>query len=144
MATPSPIRMATQKRWRFHISSAYRIGWRTALTLPGIGERPVERAPDRPPPAGLQRIRLIAADPRLELAVQPPEPFQLGVAAPGPAAQPGQESRAQGRGLGLARAPDRDSEQVGLELAEKVHDRGAAVDLELAQRVAGIGRHGIG
>src|SRR2546423_14232629 len=119
IAIPSPPRIATQKRWRLHISSAYRIGWRTALTLPGIGERPVERTPDRPPPAGLQGIRLVAADPRLELAVQLPEPFQLGVAAPGPTAQPRQVGGAQDRGLGLARAPDRGAEPVGLAQAEE-------------------------
>src|SRR5207248_11199488 len=86
-------------------------------TLTGSAVNPTASPLHRPTPLRMQAGGLVARHVRLELPIQLPQTADLGVARPGPAAEAGQEGRAQRSSLGHPRPPYRDTQEVGLELA---------------------------
>ena len=83
---------------------------------------------------------MVARHPRLELAVDLPEVLEISV-LPDARSQPGQKGGAERGRLGLAWPPHRDAEQIGLELAQNVHDGRTAIDPKLTKRLVRVALH---
>src|SRR6266545_689226 len=91
-------------------------------------------------PLRLKGVGLVAGHPWLEPAVELPELLQVSI-LPDTGAEPGQERRAQGGRLGVERTPNRDAEEVRLQLAQHVHHGRPAVDAELAELAPCVAFH---
>src|ERR1700687_736311 len=107
------------------------------LKLLIIAGRPVPAPFHGTPPLRLESVGPVSGDGGFEIPVQLPEAGDVGV-SPGAGTKAGQKRCAQRGRLRLARPADRDPDQVGLELAQDVHDRGAPVDAQLCDWAAGV------
>ena len=97
----------------------------------------------RPAPLGFRRRATPAGPIAGDLPRRPASGRHLVGAGPHPLGQPGQVGGPQRGGLGHRRSAQRHAEEVGLELAQDVHDRGAAVDPQLGDRGAAGRLHGL-
>src|SRR5689334_17493595 len=134
---PSPITRSipAKKRCCCHRWWAYRFWWRVGregASLTGLLIFPLQAAFHRSPPAALHRVGLVAGHRRLEVAVELPQVGKVRL-TPDSGAEPRQEGRTEGGRLGVARPADGDAEEIGLQLAEHVHDRGSTVHAQLGE-----------
>ena len=108
------------------------------------GPAPGSRSRDGFVPALAKIMGLRAGHARFEALVIPGKIGDCGDVFPDPSGEAGEECCAESGGFGDGGANYGDSENVGLELHERVVGGRAAIDAEFGERGAGVGLDGVG